>query len=164
MSRPQLDMPTMVRWPELEPFSGRCGVVVAASRLPKGAGWKPAPQRGCRSNLKTAVRDRSLARRRTAAMHRLANPRSRFADKLLERQARFAVVHLPWRMLHRPGRDGFDRPGHSGVAPSLQLRIASTTTPALLGESSTLRRISRCIGTPPNPVPSMRRKQTLLSF
>ncbi|PAV69714.1 hypothetical protein WR25_08443 [Diploscapter pachys] len=43
-------------------------------------------------------------------------------------------------------------------------RIMSIATPAEFGESSTDRRSSRFIGTPPNSWPSMRRKQTLLSF
>src|SRR3546814_7047788 len=37
-------------------------------------------------------------------------------------------------------------------------------TPAEFGLSSTDRRSSRFMGTPPNKRPSMRRKQTLLSF
>ena len=49
-------------------------------------------------------------------------------------------------------------------AASFAQRIASIATPAELGESSTDRRSSRFIGTSPNKRPSMRRKQTLLSF
>src|SRR5690606_28370613 len=46
----------------------------------------------------------------------------------------------------------------------LAQRIMSMATPAEFGLSSTERRSSRFIGTPPKSRPSMRRKQTLLSF
>ena len=47
---------------------------------------------------------------------------------------------------------------------TLQQRIASTTTAAEFGLSSTERRSSRFIGTSPNRLPSARRKQSLLSL
>ena len=48
--------------------------------------------------------------------------------------------------------------------PNLQQRIASITTPAELGESSTESLISIFMGTSPNNLPSIRIKATLLSF
>jgi len=47
---------------------------------------------------------------------------------------------------------------------SFAQRMASIATPAELGESSTERRSSRSMGTLPKSLPSMRMKQTLLSF
>jgi hypothetical protein len=47
---------------------------------------------------------------------------------------------------------------------TLAQRIMSIATPAEFGESSTDRRTSMCMGTPPNMVPSSRMKATLLSF
>jgi len=46
----------------------------------------------------------------------------------------------------------------------LAARMASMMMPAELGESSTDRRRSRCMGTLPKSRPSMRMKATLLSF
>ena len=47
---------------------------------------------------------------------------------------------------------------------SVDAKMLCIATPALFGESSNDRRSSRFIGTPPKSWPSMRRKQTLLSF
>jgi len=48
--------------------------------------------------------------------------------------------------------------------PSLQSLMASIPTPALFGESVTDNLSSTSIGSPPKPSPSIRRKQSLLSF
>jgi hypothetical protein len=48
--------------------------------------------------------------------------------------------------------------------PRRQSLIASMPTPALFGESVTDNRNSTSIGNPPNPSPSILKKQSLLSF
>ena len=86
-------------------------------------------------------------------------------DEGFELRARASLSRIcARRVLHRARRDRLERPADAAVERELAQRIASIATPALLGESSTVRRSSRFIGTSPKPRLSMRMKQTLLSF
>src|SRR5207237_8147136 len=82
----------------------------------------------------------------------------------IEAIPRLEAPHLTRRILHQVGGGSKSGPPMPRSSAILQQRIASIATPALFGESSTERRISRFIGTSPNPRHSMRRKHTLLSF